>query len=76
MASVSLNIPELKLTGNQPSVCRGCRIAKGLVAALILQMFVTFLKKWEEDFLDACADYCLRNIVGRLRIMPYQQEGE
>ena len=44
-----------------------------LVAALILQMLMTFLKKAEEEFLDACTDYCLRHVVSRLRIMPYEQ---
>lgn len=45
-----------------------------LVAALALQLLVTFLKKQEEEFLDDCADYCLRRIVNRLRIVPLQQE--
>ena len=40
-----------------------------LVAALFLQMFVTFLKKSEEDFLDDCSEYCLRHVVNRLRIV-------
>lgn len=39
-----------------------------LVAALGLQMIVTFVKKSEEDFLDECSEYCLRHIVNRLRI--------
>jgi biopolymer transport protein ExbB/TolQ len=42
-----------------------------LLFALILQMTVTFLRKGEEEFLDACSDYCQRNIVGKLRIMPF-----
>ncbi len=45
-----------------------------LVAALIVQMLITFQKKGEEDFLDECTEYCLKNVVNRLRIMPYQQE--
>lgn len=45
-----------------------------LVAALIIQMLITFQKKAEEDFLDECTEYCLQNIVNRLRITPYEQE--
>jgi biopolymer transport protein ExbB/TolQ len=44
-----------------------------LVAALGIQMMLTFLKKSEEDFLDNCSEYCTRHIVGRLRIMPFDQ---
>ncbi len=45
-----------------------------LVGALSLQLLMTFLKKQEEEFLDDCADYCLRKIVNRLRLVPLQQE--
>lgn len=45
---------------------------QGLVAALIVQLLLTALKKSEEEFLDACSEYCVRNIVGRLRLMPYE----
>jgi len=45
---------------------------QGLVAALILQLLLTALKKSEEEFLDACMEYCVRNIVGKLRLMPYE----
>ena len=45
-----------------------------LVAALIIQLFLTGLKKSEEEFLDDCAEYCIKNIVGRLRIMPFERE--
>jgi biopolymer transport protein ExbB/TolQ len=44
-----------------------------LVAALIIQMILTFLKKGEEEFLDNCSEYCARHVVGRLRIMPFEQ---
>jgi biopolymer transport protein ExbB/TolQ len=44
-----------------------------LVAALGIQLILTFLKKSEEEFLDACSEYCARHIVGRLRIMPFEQ---
>lgn len=44
-----------------------------LLFALVLQMLVTFLRKGEEEFLDACSEYCQRNVVGKLRIMPFDQ---
>lgn len=47
-----------------------------LVAALFIQMWITFLRKREQEFLDSCSEYCLRKIVNRLRIMPYQVESE
>lgn len=39
-----------------------------LVAALLLQLIVVFQKKSEEEFLDACTDFCVKRIVGRLRV--------
>lgn len=45
---------------------------QGLVAALLIQLALTFLKKFEQEFLDQCAEYCTREIVNRLRVMPYQ----
>lgn len=45
---------------------------QGLVAALVLQMLLSWLKKSEEEFLDACSEYCLWHIVGRLRLMPLE----
>lgn len=47
---------------------------QALVAALIIQLSLVYLKKSEEEFLDACGDYCLRNVVNRLRMMPFQTE--
>jgi biopolymer transport protein ExbB/TolQ len=47
-----------------------------LVAALAVQLLLTYLKKSEEDFLDACAEYCTRHVVSKLRIMPFEQEPE
>lgn len=44
-----------------------------LVAALVIQLLLTFLKKSEEEFLDSCADYCSRHVVGRLRVMPFER---
>lgn len=47
-----------------------------LVAALVIQILLTFLRKGEEEFLDACTEYCVRYVVGRLRIMPFEKEVE
>lgn len=47
---------------------------EALVAALMIQMWITFLRKAEQEFLDQCSEYCMRHIVNRLRIMPYQAE--
>jgi biopolymer transport protein ExbB/TolQ len=43
-----------------------------LIAALFLQIIYTFLHKSEQEFLDSCSEYCHRNVVNRLRLMPYQ----
>jgi biopolymer transport protein ExbB/TolQ len=45
-----------------------------LVFALIIQMLVTFLKKAEQEFLDSCSEYCSRNIVNRLRLLPFHDD--
>ncbi len=47
---------------------------QGLVAALIVQLLLTYVKTKEEEFLDDCSEYCVRNIVGRLRLTPFQTE--
>lgn len=39
-----------------------------LVAALVVQLLMTALKKGEEEFLDAAMEFGIRNVVGRLRI--------
>jgi biopolymer transport protein ExbB/TolQ len=41
---------------------------QALVAALAIQMLLVFLKKSEEEFLDACSEYCLRNVISRVRV--------
>lgn len=46
---------------------------QALVAALIIQLFLTFLKKSEQEFLDDCSQYCTNHIVNRLRIMPFER---
>jgi biopolymer transport protein ExbB/TolQ len=40
-----------------------------LVAALIIQMLLTFLQQRELEFLDECNDYCHANVVSRLRLV-------
>ena len=47
---------------------------EALVAALMIQLFLTFLKKSEEEFLDACSDYCLRHVVNNLRVTPVESQ--
>ncbi len=42
---------------------------EGLVSALCIQMLMTGMQRKEEQFLDACRDYCQKNIVGRLRLI-------
>lgn len=44
-----------------------------LVIALILQLWITSQKKAEEMFLDECHEYCLKQIVSRIKILPYEQ---
>lgn len=43
---------------------------EALVAALVIQLGITLLKKNEEEFLDDAMEYGLRSVVGRLRILP------
>jgi biopolymer transport protein ExbB/TolQ len=45
-----------------------------LVAALVIQLLLTVLKKAEHEFLDNCSEYCVRHVVGQLRIMPFEPE--
>ena len=44
-----------------------------LVIALVSQLWVTAQRKAEETFLDNCSDYCLRHIVNRIKILPFEQ---
>jgi biopolymer transport protein ExbB/TolQ len=45
-----------------------------LIAALIIQIWTTFLHKSEEEFCDNCTEYCQHNIVNRLRLMPFHSD--
>jgi biopolymer transport protein ExbB/TolQ len=42
-----------------------------LVAALLLQLANTLVKRNEEQLLDDCKEYCQRKLVGRLRITAF-----
>lgn len=44
-----------------------------LLFALVLQITMTFLHKHEEEFLDECSEYCQRQVVNRLRLMPFEK---
>lgn len=44
-----------------------------LVIALVIQLWITAQRKAEEMFLDDCQDYCLRQIVSRIKILPFEQ---
>lgn len=43
-----------------------------LVAALIIQLLLSWVKDREEHFLDECNDYCHRYIISRLKIVNVQ----
>ncbi len=45
-----------------------------LIAALVIQIWTTFSHKGEEEFFDDCTEYCQRNIVNRLRLMPFHTD--
>ena len=40
-----------------------------LVAALIIQLIMTFVMQKEEEFLDDCASYCHENITSHLKLI-------
>ncbi len=47
-----------------------------LVIALVVQLWMTAQKKAEEVFLDDCHEYCLKQIVNRIKILPFEQSRE
>lgn len=49
---------------------------QALVFALFIQLLLVYLKKSEEEFLDTCGEYCLRNVVNRLRMVPHSNPSE
>lgn len=65
-------IDELKMALQE--VTGGLSIAfdttlEGLVAALVVQLLMTVLRKREEDFLHDCTEYCHSHIVSKLRLI-------
>jgi len=46
----------------------------GLVAALAIHLLMILVRRREEQFLDACKDYCQKYVVGRLRLSTVQGE--
>jgi biopolymer transport protein ExbB/TolQ len=40
-----------------------------LMAALIIQLLLTFLQQAELEFLDECNDYCHSHVVSKLRLV-------
>jgi len=67
------------LTSSLKGVTAGLAVAfdttfVALVAALVLQLLLTAIKKREEVFLDDCKDYCHRHIISKLRLSHLQQD--
>lgn len=46
---------------------------QALVAALLIQLWLTFIRKSEYEFMDDCSRYCTSQVVNHLRIMPYEK---
>ena len=60
-----------KLIGSLQGVTGGLATAfettlLALIAALLVQMAMTFQKKQEEEFLDECTEYCQREVLSRI----------
>ena len=47
-----------------------------LVIALFIQLWMTVQKAGEQRFLDDCSEYCLKQVVGRIKILPFEQSRE
>ncbi len=65
------------IKGSLNSVTAGLAVSfettlQALLAALFIQLFLTMLKRREEQMNDEFMDYCQRQIVGRLRIATPQ----
>lgn len=48
---------------------------EALVVALAIQLMTIFIRKSEQEFLLDCSRYCTKNIVNRLRLLPYGDQG-
>jgi len=44
-----------------------------LIAALSVQLLLVMIRKSEEEMMDACKNYCQRNLVGRLRLTLFER---
>ena len=67
-----------KLTPALQKVTGGLAVAfettfVALVAALIIQLMLTVVRKGEEELLDECKEYCQRHVVGKLRLTPFDR---
>jgi biopolymer transport protein ExbB/TolQ len=47
-----------------------------LVIALCLQLLVSVQKVSEEKFFEDCSEYCMKQIVSRIKILPFEQSRE
>jgi biopolymer transport protein ExbB/TolQ len=43
----------------------------GLVGALIVQLYMSFLQQREAEFLDECNDYCHSHVISKLRLTKH-----
>ncbi|MDA9777439.1 MotA/TolQ/ExbB proton channel family protein [Rubripirellula sp.] len=74
-ANINLVIGSLKeVTGGLSTAFETTLVA--LVIALVVQLWVTAQRKAEENFLDDCSGYCLRYIVNRIKILPFEEVRE
>jgi len=46
---------------------------EGLITTLVLQIVLSFFRKAEEEFHEACDDYCHRYLVSRLRMVKQEE---
>ena len=77
VSSGNAGINELKgslgnITGGLATAFETTLIA--LVAALIVQIILSFVMNREEIFLDACSDYCHRNIISKLKTINLRED--
>lgn len=63
-----------KVTGGLSTAFETTLLA--LLIALVVQLWMNAQKGAEEQFLDDCNDYCLKQIVSRIKILPYEQSRE
>lgn len=73
-ASIEALKPELqKVTGGLATAFDTTFVA--LVAALIIQLLLVMVRKSEEQMMDQLKQFCQRHLIGRLRLMPFDQRG-